>query len=35
MIAGGSIEMMLNRISEGVFNTRFSQKPKTVMRAAE
>lgn len=35
MIAGGSIEMMLNRISEGVFNTRFSQKPQSAIRAAE
>ncbi len=26
MIAGGSIEIMLNRIAEGVFDTRFSQR---------
>lgn len=35
MIAGGSIEMMLNRIAEGVFNTRFSQKSQKTFRAAE
>lgn len=35
MIAGGSIEMMLNRIAEGVFDTRFSQKPQPSVRAAE
>ncbi|MDP7666589.1 MAG: acyl-CoA dehydrogenase family protein, partial [Rhodospirillales bacterium] len=27
MIAGGSIEMMKNRIAEGVFERRFSQRP--------
>ncbi len=35
MIAGGSVEMMLNRIAEGVFETRFSQKPQPAVRAAE
>ena len=27
MIAGGSIEILKNRIAEGVFETRFSQRP--------
>jgi hypothetical protein len=27
MIAGGSLEMMKNRIAEGVFGRRFSQRP--------
>ena len=27
MIAGGSIEMMKNRIAEGIFNRKFSQRP--------
>ena len=27
MIAGGSVEMMLNRVAEGVFESRFSQRP--------
>jgi hypothetical protein len=27
MIAGGSLEMMKNRIAEGVFERRFSQRP--------
>jgi alkylation response protein AidB-like acyl-CoA dehydrogenase len=35
MIAGGSVEMMLNRIAEGVFETRFSQKPQPALRAAQ
>ena len=29
MIAGGSVEMMKNRIAEGVFGRRFSQRPPT------
>ena len=29
MIAGGSVEMMKNRIAEGVFGRRFSQRPRT------
>jgi hypothetical protein len=28
MIAGGSIEMMKNRIAEEVFGRRFSQRPE-------
>jgi alkylation response protein AidB-like acyl-CoA dehydrogenase len=27
MIAGGSIEQLLNRVAEGVFDERFSQRP--------
>jgi hypothetical protein len=27
MIAGGSIEILKNRIAEGVFDRRFSQRP--------
>ena len=27
MIAGGSSEMMMNRIAEGIFERRFSQRP--------
>ena len=34
MIAGGSIEMMLNRIAEGVFERRFSQRVPKRMQAA-
>ena len=29
MIAGGSVEMMKNRIAEGVFGRRFPQRPRT------
>ncbi len=35
MIAGGSIEMLLNRIAEGVFDTRFKQDATPSIRAAE
>lgn len=35
MIAGGSIEMMLNRIAESVFERRFSQRADTRMQAAK
>ena len=35
MIAGGSIEMMLNRIAEGIFEKRFDQRPRDLVRAAE
>ncbi|MGW8271720.1 MAG: acyl-CoA dehydrogenase family protein, partial [Burkholderiales bacterium] len=28
MIAGGSIEMMKNRIAEGIFGRSFSQRPE-------
>ncbi|MEX2643435.1 MAG: acyl-CoA dehydrogenase [Acetobacterales bacterium] len=34
-IAGGSLEMMRNRIAEGVFNRRFSQRPPKPAKAAE
>jgi len=27
MIAGGSIEILKNRIAEGIFDRRFSQRP--------
>jgi hypothetical protein len=30
MIAGGSIEMLKNRIAEGVFERTFSQRPQKV-----
>lgn len=33
MIAGGSLEMMRNRIAEGVFKRRFSQRPSRVATA--
>ena len=35
MIAGGSIEMMKNRLAEEVFGRRFSQRPPKATRAAE
>ena len=35
MIAGGSLEMMRNRIAEGVFERRFSQRPPRPQTAAE
>ena len=35
MIAGGSIEMMLNRIAEGIFDQRFSQRAVDRMQAAQ
>jgi alkylation response protein AidB-like acyl-CoA dehydrogenase len=35
MIAGGSIEMMLNRIAEGVFERRFSQRKSDYLQAAQ
>jgi hypothetical protein len=36
MIAGGSIEMLKNRIAEHVFDRRFDQRPpKTKAQAAE
>jgi alkylation response protein AidB-like acyl-CoA dehydrogenase len=35
MIAGGSLEMMRNRIAEGVFERRFSQRPPKPKPAAE
>jgi alkylation response protein AidB-like acyl-CoA dehydrogenase len=35
MIAGGSIEMMLNRIAEGIFDQRFSQRAIDRMQAAQ
>lgn len=34
MIAGGTIEILLNRVAEGVFGTRFSQRPAAVLREA-
>jgi alkylation response protein AidB-like acyl-CoA dehydrogenase len=33
MIAGGSLEMMKNRIAEGVFGRSFSQRPQSEHRA--
>ena len=35
MIAGGSLEMMRNRIAEGIFERRFSQRPPRPREAAE
>jgi hypothetical protein len=35
MIAGGSMEMMRNRIAEGIFERRFSQRPPRPVEAAE
>jgi len=35
MIAGGSIEMMLNRIAEGVFERRFPQRSHEYIRAVQ
>jgi len=35
MIAGGSIEMMLNRIAEGIFDQRFPQRAADRMQAAQ
>jgi alkylation response protein AidB-like acyl-CoA dehydrogenase len=35
MIAGGSIEMMLNRIAEGIFDRRFPQRAADRMEAAQ
>ena len=34
MIAGGAIEILLNRIAEGVFDRRFSQRAQEDQRVA-